>query len=375
MARKRLTPLAAPAAPESKAMGLARTVTREAPPIARVTGESAAQAALATLADEMTAARAEGRLILSLPLDQVAEDHLVRDRLALDEEEMQVLMRSLADRGQQTPIDVVDRGEDAVPRYGLISGYRRLAALRRLRAETGEVRFDAIRALVRRPENAADAYRAMVDENEIRLGLSYWERARIVARAAELGLYPTAQLALRGLFGTASRAKRSKIGSFVALYEGVGEALRFPTALPERLGLRLARAVQDGAAESLRAALAEAAADSAEAEQAALTAALARIAPESGAESGTDAAEAPPAPTSPRGGTPAPAAKRARGEAAPDPATPDPAAPARAVKIDGAAGPVRLQRLGTNQLLLEGAGLDQTFEAELAAWLSARTPG
>jgi hypothetical protein len=34
-----------------------------------------------------------------------------------------------------------------------------------------------------------EAYLAMVEENEIRVGLSFYERARIVARAAEAGVF------------------------------------------------------------------------------------------------------------------------------------------------------------------------------------------
>ena len=83
----------------------------------------------------------------------------------------------------------------------------------------------------------------MVEENEIRVGLSYYERARIAARAAELGVFPDTASALARLFASASRAKRSKIGSFLRLYTALDDRLRFPAAIPERLGLRLARAL------------------------------------------------------------------------------------------------------------------------------------
>jgi hypothetical protein len=75
--------------------------------------------------------------------------------------------------------------------------------------------------------------------------LSYYERARIAARAAEQGVYPGVTEALRGLFAAASRARRSKIGSFVALYQAFDDTLRFPSAIPERLGLSLAKALKE----------------------------------------------------------------------------------------------------------------------------------
>ncbi len=215
---------------------------RPAPPVAQVAGASAAQAALEELTGEMQAARAEGRLVLDLPLDTVEETYLVRDRMAADDAEMAALKESLKARGQQTPIEVVALDEG---RYGLISGWRRMTALRALAQETGETRFETVRAFLRQPQSASDAYVAMVEENEIRVGLSYYERARIVARAAEQGVYPDDATALRGLFASASRAKRSKIGSFVTIYHALDDHLRFPSAIPERLGLSIAKVLRD----------------------------------------------------------------------------------------------------------------------------------
>ena len=129
--------------------------------------------------------------------------------------------------------------QGALP-YGLISGWRRLAALRALHAETGEPRFATVQALVRRPETAAAAYVAMVEENEIRLGLSQYERARVAALAAERG-----RLSHRGRRRCARssppRAGPSARGSapFLALYHALDGVLRCPGHLPERLGLKL----------------------------------------------------------------------------------------------------------------------------------------
>jgi hypothetical protein len=92
---------------------------------------------------------------------------------------------------------------------------------------------------VRPPEEAAQSYVAMVEENEVRAGLSYYERARVVAEATARGVFPDQSAALRSMFATASRAKRSKIGSFIDLHEGLGDLLHFPADIPERLGLAL----------------------------------------------------------------------------------------------------------------------------------------
>ena len=62
-------------------------------------------------------------------------------------------------------------------------------ALKSLHAETGEPRFATVQALVRRPDTVADAYVTMVEENEIRLGLSHYERARVAALATARGVF------------------------------------------------------------------------------------------------------------------------------------------------------------------------------------------
>lgn len=244
-----------------------------APPIAQVASEASAISALEEVAEELTIARREGRLIQTLPLEAVDENYLVRDRMLAADEELEALMASLAARGQQTPIEVVDLGE---VRYGLISGWRRLAALRRLWAETGEERFAKIQALLRAPETASDAYIAMVEENEIRVGLSYFERARIAVKAVEQGVFADKRAALQGLFAAASRARRSKIGSFMPVVAALDGVLRHPGAIPERLGLRLSKALEarPELAEELRTTLRTQAPTTLEEEQAALTAAL-----------------------------------------------------------------------------------------------------
>lgn len=49
--------------------------------------------------------------------------------------------------------------------------------------------------------------------------------------------------ALQTLFSTASRAKRSKIKSFIPVVEALGGYLKFPTELGERFGLQLSKAL------------------------------------------------------------------------------------------------------------------------------------
>lgn len=281
MARKRL------GGPLPDYLDAAPPATAKAP-IAQVAGETAALAAFAAVADELAAARAGGRMVLALPLAAVATDYLIRDRVAFDREEMEALKASLAARGQQMPVEVVEIGGG---RFGLISGARRMMALRELAAESddesGEARFGTVLALVRRPEGGADPYVAMVEENEIRVGLSFYERARIVMRSVEAGVYETEKKALQGLFATASFAKRSKVKSFIPVVTALDGALRFPARIPERLGLRLARALADAPGFGARAVAAlQAAGPGTPEAEALLLAGLLR--PEAGPEAGAE---------------------------------------------------------------------------------------
>ena len=308
--------------------GFART----APPIAHVAGAASSEAALARLSDEMLRAREEGRMVLSLPLEVIDRTHLVRDRIAVDEAEMQALMESIQTRGQQTPIEVVELDKG---RYGLISGWRRIQALSRLRDATRDDRFGQVQALLRRPDSASDAYRAMVEENEIRVGLSYYERARIVARAAEMGVFDSVETALSSLFSSASRAKRSKIGSFIRLYSALDNDLKFAGAIPERLGLALIKAIEerDGFLDALRIRLDRNAPRTAQAELDQLQAALLQ---------------------------------------ADTPARPDRSTPA-ALSLPDVALPKGLKlEAREGRLVLKGKAVTEALAADLAAWLASR---
>jgi ParB family transcriptional regulator, chromosome partitioning protein len=269
MARRRLTPgPGVPRAEHAHTPGPVSPFGSNAP-IARVAADAAGTAAARELAVALETARDSGRLVLDLALDAIAPDHLARDRLPVEDAEMQALRESIRAHGQRTPIEVtplVETGATALP-YGLISGWRRLNAFKALHAETGENRFSKIQALVRRPETAQDAYMAMVEENEIRLGLSQYERARVAALATERGVFPDEEAALKALFATASRPKRSRIRAFLEIYHALDGSLRFPAHLPERLGLALVARLRAGETARIAAALARENPETPEAEQ------------------------------------------------------------------------------------------------------------
>lgn len=283
MARKRLSGPRADFLTESPEAGKEETVLKPArvlgaggPPIAQVAAQAATENAFRELADDVAKARAEGRMVLEIPRDQIAPDHLARDRVVQDNDELQSLVESIRAHGQRTPIEVTELGGAGQGSYGLISGWRRLAALEALRAETGDGRYDTVLALLRRPKDSSDAYVAMVEENEIRVGLSYYERARVAAEATKRGVYESEKQALLTLFANVSRAKRSRIRSFVRIYHALDGYMMFPAAIPERLGLAVAeflKATPEGA-KVLRSVLKMGGAGHAEAELALLAEAI-----------------------------------------------------------------------------------------------------
>lgn len=265
--RRRLGPPQMTDAPQSTAQGLSGPFSR--PPIADVAGDAATASAFNEMERTLREAREEGLLIQKLPLEVIDDSYLVRDRIAVDPEETRALIESLGARGQQTPIEVVDLGDG---RFGLISGWRRLSALRQMQADT-------ILAVLRKPSESADAYLAMVEENEIRVGLNFYERGRISARAADMGVYPSDADAVKGLFPTAPRSRRSKIGSFVRIVRALDDVLRFPSAFGEVSGLALAKAltIYPGLEQALHKALIATPAEIAPQEQATIQAVMAEV--------------------------------------------------------------------------------------------------
>lgn len=350
--RKRLSPARAdmmdtlPKDLETKSAGF--PAPAPAAPIAQVAGDSASAAALAELAREVKRARDEGRMVQAVPLDAVDAGYLQRDRIDVQGEELSELVASIRDRGQQTPIEVVPLGPD---RYGLISGWRRLTALQQLRAETEEPGFDTVLALLRQPDNAAEAYVAMVEENEIRLGLSYYERARIAAKAVEQGIFEGEKQALQNLFSTASRAKRSKIKSFLVLYHALDAALNFPTAISERLGLSLSRHLEDHPSQiaPLVAELHHTVPETADAEQEILQQALMRET--------KDRAETPTLETNPD----------PRGDMNP---AADPVVTPRPHQVSQSVARGITLHFDNGQITLRGGGVTEEFRRRLVAWIT-----
>src|SRR5699024_10853993 len=91
---------------------------------------------------------APGTLLL-IPVEQILDDALPRDRAGIDEAALWELQTSIAVNGLRMPIEVFELAEPAPPlRYGLLSGHRRLRAYRELDSPRTD-RYRAIPAFLR----------------------------------------------------------------------------------------------------------------------------------------------------------------------------------------------------------------------------------
>ena len=124
---------------------------------------------------------------MRIPTTLIDADALPRDRTLLDPHAQDELQGSIRAHGLRMPIEVYATGD----RYALLSGYRRLTAIRALHDLTGLDEYTQIDALLRTPDSRAEALAAMVEENEQRQPLSPWERGRIALATVEDGTFAT----------------------------------------------------------------------------------------------------------------------------------------------------------------------------------------
>ncbi|MCP4209766.1 MAG: ParB N-terminal domain-containing protein [Shimia sp.] len=239
-------------------------------PIAQVVAETAAVAQPKTAQERartaqleasesrLQEAEASGLLMINVLTENIDSEAMVRDRTVLDADEMMELRSSISSNGQRLPIEIFEKSDvtGQSKRYGLISGYRRLMAVRELYGLSNDDQYLTVRAIVRPKSDADTAFVAMVEENEVRSELSQFERGRIAVISAQQGAFLNVEDAVNKLFATGSKAKRSKVRSFALIFEELGDMLEFPDALSEKRGLQLAQALRQGAEARIRAALA-----------------------------------------------------------------------------------------------------------------------
>ena len=201
-------------------------------------GDTAGRAALEEVARAMTEAEAEGRVVKRLALADIHMHHLIRDRIALEDEEMEALTASMAARGQQTPIEVL-RLPDG--KYGLISGLRAdgSPAPAEGRQRSGPGPYAG-----KQPGSVPAPWSRKTRSAPICPSTS----GPIIARVAvDQGVYPDIRAAVSGAICPCRpprNARRSPSSWFSATSWAMSFAFR--AAIPEKVGFVLAQALESG---------------------------------------------------------------------------------------------------------------------------------
>ncbi len=245
--------------PKSGSMAPIASVAAEAASEMEVVGsETRARLAKAeTDAQAFEDARAQGLVILEIPLDQINPDAMFRDRLVMIQSELDELRASILKNGLRLPIEVF-RAKDPEKPFGLLSGYRRLKVMQGIYDDMQLEKFSKIKAILREPATSSERFAAVVEENEVRASISHYERGRYAALTVANDVFENVEAAVDALFPFASKAKRSKVRSFAMIFEEIGDLLQFGDLMTEKQGLKIASALRGGAANALRDALADA---------------------------------------------------------------------------------------------------------------------
>ena len=187
--------------------------------------------------------------LLTLPTAEILATALLRDRTTLDPAALEDLAASIATDGLRQPIEVWQLSTPSDGhRYGLISGLRRLTALRLLADRRGKGAFTTIPAFLCTPQDVPAAMAQMIAENEIRENLSPWERGATLVNATTCGLFDTLDQATAALHPTASRQKRNRLRSLAQVVEETDGLFTTPEALTQTQMERIAAALRGGLA-------------------------------------------------------------------------------------------------------------------------------
>jgi ParB family chromosome partitioning protein len=102
--------------------------------------------------------------LAEIPLAEINDAALTRDRSGLDEDALDELKVSIAASGLRMPIETFPLTNPKPPHnYGLLSGLRRLIAFRDLHELTGQDRYTTIPAFLRPLGTMAQALTSMVE--------------------------------------------------------------------------------------------------------------------------------------------------------------------------------------------------------------------
>lgn len=191
--------------------------------------------------------------IQHIPLAEIDEHALPRDRSVIDSAALDELTASIRAGGLRLPIELFATEAG----YGLLSGYRRLMACRRLEELHGEA-YATIPALIRPAGDLLDSFARVVEENDIRQGLTPWERGRTLVAAREMGC-ETLDAAIAKLYPAANRRKVSRLRVLGEVADAMDGWIDAPEDWSEARLIRLGGVLRSGWDKLLYAALEDAA--------------------------------------------------------------------------------------------------------------------
>ena len=195
---------------------------------------------------------------ITLPTAQINAHALPRDRTTLGPQAMAALQTSIATTGLRMPIEVwLMTPPDQPPEYGLISGFRRLAAHHALANLRQNGDFTSIPAFLRTPTTIPEAMALMIAENEVRADLSPWEKGRILVAANDQGVFPTIDAAIFALHPHATASQRHRLRMLASVVEAMDGTLTTPEGYSFRQLARLNAALHPDFADVIAAALQE----------------------------------------------------------------------------------------------------------------------
>lgn len=184
--------------------------------------------------------------ITQIPTAKILDQALLRDRAHLDTDALEDLAASIHRDGLRQPIEVWTLSQPTeTHRYGLISGLRRLTAIRLLNTRNPSL-HTTIPAFLRTPASIPDAMAQMIAENEIRENLTPWERGLTLATAVAQDLFPTIDAAIAALHPTATKQKRTRLRTLALVAEELEDCFTTPELLSQSQIERLAACLRGG---------------------------------------------------------------------------------------------------------------------------------
>lgn len=185
-----------------------------------------------------------------IPLFLIAENAFLRDRTAPDAAENAALLHSILQDGLRQPIEVVELAEpfDGCT-HALVSGMRRLTALREIARIKGTSDTATVPAILRAPASMAEILRDIAAENEQRAPVSMFEKGRFLVDAVAQGHFDTLDAAIARIFPSQQRAKTYRLRAAAEVAQALDGRLTTPEALTqnqiESLALALRRGMGD----------------------------------------------------------------------------------------------------------------------------------